>query len=617
MKKISVITINYNSQDMTLRVLSELKAKDKGLNFEFIVIDNASKEKINENKFLELGVKLIRNKENLGFAKAVNQGIRETSGEYILLLNSDVIVENGAISSLYQYMEKNRQVAISGPIFNYPGGRYQISAGRFPNLWREFLRLSTLYKYIAGSTFMTEVEFNKNEVSSVDWLTGGCMLIRRELVEEIGLFDENYFLGVEDFDICKRAKRVGYKIIYYPLARVLHYHGYSSGAGGTKSIFRIKNDRDGINYFLKKHCFKKILSRLLIYQMHNIKIALIKLANKLNFRKNKKLISLDATIAVTYKCNSRCRMCNIWQSKKQPELPLQAFKNLSPSLKYINISGGEPFLRKDIIEVIKKVKKASPKAQIIISSNGLATDLILNRMKNIFKIDRNIGIRISIDGREETHDKIRGIKGIYSKAMQTIAGLQKLGVNNLGLSFTIMDENIDDLMYVYNLAKEKKLQLALALVQNSDIYFNKNSNKIKYQAKVSQALSQVIKSELKSRNLKSWLRAYYDYGLKYYNETNKRLIPSGAGLDSLFISPDGNIYPSNLINLPMGNIINNELNNIWESDAAIATRDKIIKEYISESWIICTIRGEMKKHLFKVLSWLVINKFKVITNKNI
>ncbi|MFH1427954.1 MAG: glycosyltransferase [Patescibacteria group bacterium] len=617
MKKISVITINYNSEDMTLGALSELKAKEKGLNFEMVVIDNASKEKINKNKFLNLGVKFINNKENLGFAKAVNQGIKETSGDYILLLNSDVIVEKGAISSLCQYLEENHQVAISGPIFNYPDGRYQISAGRFPTLWREFLRLSTLYKIIPGSTFMTESEFNKNETCSVDWVTGGCMLIRREVIEEIGILDENYFLGVEDFDICKRAKNVGFKVIYYPLAKVLHYHGYSSGSGGTKSIFRIKNDRDGFNYFLKKHYAKKILSRILIYQMHNIKIALIKLVNILNYKKNKKLIPLDATIAVTYKCNSRCQMCNIWQAKNQPELPLQAFKNLSPSLKYINISGGEPFLRKDIIEVIKKVKKASPKAQIIISSNGLATDLILNKMKSILKIDKNIGVRISIDGRQETHDKIRGISGMYNKAMQTIAGLQKLGVNNLGLSFTIMDENIDDLIYVYNLAKERNLQLALALVQNSDIYFNKNTNKIKYQAEVSQALGQVIRSELKSRKLKSWLRAYYDYGLKYYNETNKRLIPSGAGLDSLFISPDGNIYPSNLINLPMGNIINNKLTRIWESETAEAVRDKIIKEYISESWIICTIRGEMKKHLLKVLSWLVINKFKVIANKNI
>jgi len=359
-------------------------------------------------------------------------------------------------------------------------------------------------------------------------------------------------------------------------------------------------------YFMRKHFTKKVFSRILIKLMHNLKIFyLYKIKSNIS---QKKYTPKDATIAVTYFCNSRCRMCNIWQDRNPQSLSKDNFYNLSPDLKYINLSGGEPFLHPELPEIVRIINKVSPKAKIIISSNGLATDLIIKTMKEINKIDRRVGIRISIDGLRKIHDSMRGIDGIYKSAMKTIADLKKIGIKNLGLSFTIMDENVDELKNVYNLSKDLQVELALALVQNSEIYFTKSDNQLTYIGRVKDGLNYIIKQELKSANPKRWGRAFYNYGLLKYAEKGERLLKSGAAYDSLFIDSDGNVYPSNLINLKLGSIKENKLDNIWQSEKAQAARDKIKAENITESWIICTIRGEMKKNIFKVLFWVAKNK---------
>lgn len=323
----------------------------------------------------------------------------------------------------------------------------------------------------------------------------------------------------------------------------------------------------------------------------------------------RKLVPLDATIAITYKCNSRCRMCNIWQIKNPDDLPVLYFYNLSKNLKYINLTGGEPFLRPDLPEIIKIIKQVSPKAKIIISSNGLATDLIIKQVKAILEIDRNIGLRISLDGIGAVHDQVRGLNGFYDRVLATVSALRNLGVKNLGFSFTIMDFNADQIRAVYDLSKKMNLELALALVQNSEVYFKKNDNAIARIDLAAAGLNYIIKEELKSFQIKRWLRAYYDYGLWYYAKFKKRLLKSGAGFDSLFIDPAGDIYPSNLIKLPFGNLGKTKLDKIWNSNLAHEMRREIADKNITESWIICTVRGEMKRHLPKIAWWIIKNKF--------
>ncbi len=309
----------------------------------------------------------------------------------------------------------------------------------------------------------------------------------------------------------------------------------------------------------------------------------------------------DATIAVTYKCNARCQMCSIWQDENQTDLSLAFFDNLNKDLRYINISGGEPFLRADLIDIIKQVKKNCPKAKIIISSNGYNSNLITEKMKDILELDPGIGIRISIDGTNETHDEIRGIPGIYNQAIDTLKNLKKVGVRNIGIGFTIMDKNANEIQQVFDLAEKLGVQFSISAVQNSDIYFKKSNNQITLRKEILEGLDYIIKRQLKSWNVKKWLRAYYVYGLKYYLTTGKRLIKSGAGIDSLFIDPEGNIYPSNLIDKKIGNLGEKSLKEIWSS--------KNIKEAHEEPWTICTVRNSFKKHFLSIGAWIIVHKF--------
>lgn len=324
----------------------------------------------------------------------------------------------------------------------------------------------------------------------------------------------------------------------------------------------------------------------------------------------KNFIPESVMIAITYKCNSKCKMCNIWQNQKTDDLPLEFFHNLDKRLKYINLSGGEPFLRKDLPDVFRIVKKTCPQSKIIISSNGYETDLIFSVAKEILKIDPKIGIRISLDGIGETHNRIRGVGDIYTKALLSMENLKRIGIKNLGFSFTIMDDNAEEIEEVYKLSRKFGVELALALIQNSEIYFHKNDNAINLKAKIERGLDYIIRSELRGWNLKRWARAYYDFGLQYYLLKGERLIPSGAGFDSLFIDCNGNIYPSNLINILIGSIQKGNLRDIWKGGRACEARKMMREKNISESWVICNLRGQMKRNWIKVGWWILRNKFK-------
>lgn len=332
--------------------------------------------------------------------------------------------------------------------------------------------------------------------------------------------------------------------------------------------------------------------------------------------KNSKFIPESATIALTYKCNARCKMCNIWKEKAKEDLPLDAFHNLDKDLKYVNLTGGEPFLRKDIVEIVKATHEISPKAQIIISTNGFLTKWIVKAAEEIKKTYPRIGIRISLDGLEEKHDEIRGIPGIYKRAIKTMERLKELGIKNLGFSFTIIDDNIDDLAGVYALAKKSNVEFAVALAQNSAMYFKKEDNIITLKEEISKNLEYIIISELKSWNLKKWLRAYYAYGLKHYLMKKERLLGSGAGFDSLFIAPDGKIYPSNLLEMEIGNINEEKLRNAWNSHKACNVRKLILEKNITEDWNICGLRQKMRAHWARVIYWIIKNKLCLVNKKS-
>ena len=306
----------------------------------------------------------------------------------------------------------------------------------------------------------------------------------------------------------------------------------------------------------------------------------------------------EIILAVTYRCNARCQMCGIWKKADPESLSLEMVKKLPGNLKDINLTGGEPFLNPEIVEIVRLLSQKSPRASLIISSNGFATEIILKKMEEIIGINPKVGVAFSIDGIGEKHDVIRGIPGGFEKVLRTIEGLKKTGVKKLRLSFTLGDYNISQLKPVYALSQKLGIELSLTLVHSSEEYFNTKNPIIQKQA-MAKVLDWLIGEELGSWNLKKWLRAYYAYGMKQFVLTGKRILPDYSGQEGVFIDPLGNIFPSDISMEKMGNV---EKFNFQENTALPPSKNP-------PSWMICTARTAIRKHWFKTGLWIFKNKF--------
>jgi len=313
----------------------------------------------------------------------------------------------------------------------------------------------------------------------------------------------------------------------------------------------------------------------------------------------------DLVLAITYNCNSKCRMCNIWQRENLPVLALSEYAKLS-GFKNINISGGEPFLRPDLVDLIKILVVNNSQAEIIISTNGFASELIKQKVLEILKFKPDIGLGVSLDGIGIIHDQIRGIPGGYERVMATIKMLRDLGIKNLRLAFTAGDYNIGELNKVYDLANELDMQFTLAAVHNAENYFNTVDNQINEKDKFKKEFERLIKAELKSWDLKKWLRAYFAYALLKFVETGQRLLPNYSGQDNIFIDPLGDVYPADISGHLMGNLKEfDNLNKLYHSERA---QEAIKLEQKNQHWMICTARGAIKRHALAVIYWVIKNK---------
>lgn len=306
----------------------------------------------------------------------------------------------------------------------------------------------------------------------------------------------------------------------------------------------------------------------------------------------------EVILAITYQCNSRCRMCGIWKKDNPETISLESIKKIPGNLRDINLTGGEPFMSRDIVEIVKILSAKSPAASFIISSNGLATGIIISKMKEILKINPGVGVAISVDGIGKTYDEIRGIPGGFEKAIETVRALQELGVKKLRLSFTLGDYNISELKLVYALAEKLGVEFSLTLVHSSEQYFS-TQNFVTRKDEMVEVLNWLIEKELSFWNIKKWLRAYYAYGMKELILNGERMLPDYSGKEGIFIDPNGNIFPSDISTQKLGNISNLDFSSLHNL--------KIEKPM--PSWMICTARTAIRKHWFKAGIWILRNKF--------
>ncbi len=230
--KLSVIILSWNVRDLLRRALEtvfESWGSQPGL--EVIVVDNASSDdSVAMVRSLFPQVQLLVNPENQGFTGGNNQGLRAATGDLLFLLNSDTEVLGSALSRMVTYVQQNPDVGLIGPQLLNVDGSVQSSRRRFPSLPILFLE-STWLQGLTPPAMLRRYyaqDLPVDEPQDVDWVTGAALLVRREVFAEIGGLDEGFFMYSEELDWCRRIKQAGWRVVYYPDARVIHYGGKSS-----------------------------------------------------------------------------------------------------------------------------------------------------------------------------------------------------------------------------------------------------------------------------------------------------------------------------------------------------------------------------------------------------
>lgn len=313
---------------------------------------------------------------------------------------------------------------------------------------------------------------------------------------------------------------------------------------------------------------------------------------------------LNGTVIVTYRCNARCTMCNRYQapSKPEEELTLETIRKLPP-MYFTNVTGGEPFIREDLPEIIEALFEKSDR--IVISTNGFFTDRIVNLCKRFPKV----GIRISIEGMEENNNRIRGLEDGFNRGCTTLKKLKEMGMKDIGFGMTVQDMNAGDLVPLYKLSDELNMEFATAALHNS-FYFVESHNIIRDRMKVAENFEKLINLLLNSNSPKKWFRAYFNHGLINYIFGEPRLLPCNMAFDTFFIDPYGDVMPCNGTKEKevMGNLKDMSWEQLWGSRQAELVRERV-RGCGRKCWMIGSASPAMKRYIWKPALWVVRHKF--------
>ncbi|HEY5123910.1 MAG TPA: radical SAM protein [Ignavibacteria bacterium] len=324
----------------------------------------------------------------------------------------------------------------------------------------------------------------------------------------------------------------------------------------------------------------------------------------------------DVSIITTYRCQMHCKMCSIWKypSDEKKEISPKDIEKL-PLLKFANVTGGEPFQRRDLEDVVSVL---FTKAQrVVISTSGWHYQRIIQLAEKFPKI----GIRVSIEGLSQANDDLRGRLGGFDNGLKVLLKLREMEIKDIGFGITVSNQNSDDMLWLYRLSKELNMEFATASFHNS-YYFHKEDNIVTNKDDVTKNFEILINELLKENNPKSWFRAFFNLGLINYIQGGKRMLPCEAGTTNYFIEPYGDVYPCNgledkIWKESMGNLHDfNSFEELWFSDQAQKVRD-LVKICPKNCWMVGTAAPVMKKYIKHPTRWVAENKLKSFLGKEL
>jgi len=282
---LSIIIVSFNTKNLLLDCITSIEKTVKKNTYEVIVVDNVStdgtREEIEKLSKRKKYLKVILNKENEGFSKANNRGVRLSSGKYILFLNPDMIMYDDTIDGMVEFVEKNEKAGAATCFLSLPNGKLDDAAHRgFPTPWRAFSHFSGLSRIFPKSKLFSGYSLSHMDITKtheIEALAGAFMLLPRVAGDEVNWWDEDYFWYGEDLDFCYRLKKKGWKIYFVPKYKALHFKGASGGIKKTtKNLTTASEDTkrkaqqarfDAMRIFYRKHYndkYPKFISGLVL-----------------------------------------------------------------------------------------------------------------------------------------------------------------------------------------------------------------------------------------------------------------------------------------------------------------------------------------------------------------
>jgi len=279
---VSAVLVSYNTAALLPKAIEDLRTSTAGLSLQTIIIDNASRDdsvELIRRDFADCA--LIENKTNVGFGRANNQALPLIQGHYVLLLNTDAFVSPDTLQKTVAHMDEHPECGLLGVKLVGRDGEWQPSCRYFPTPLNKFLNRTGLNKLFPWVQMVDDMDWDHASVRACDWVPGCYLLIRREVIDQVGLFDERYFLYSEEVDLCFAAKKAGWQVHYYPDTTVVHLGGESAKSDSEitdsgRQIEQLQIESE-LLYFRKNHGAHAVILHLILTTLGDVLLPLKRL----------------------------------------------------------------------------------------------------------------------------------------------------------------------------------------------------------------------------------------------------------------------------------------------------------------------------------------------------